>query len=264
MTSLTIKSFLRAAILCLAAMCLANALPAQAHELWVVAQQPEGDVFKADIGYGHSFPKLEPIAADRIHIFDPLVLATPDGKVTLDQVGENYAYQKKIDLKKGSYLVLGYYKPTFWSNGPEGWAQSDRIQRPDAAYVEEAIMLGKTIANVKGATDDDFISKPVGQQLEIVPLVNPAKVKVGDKMPLLVLLDGKPVKAAAVNATFGGFSDKGCQAFAGKTDGQGRIDFIPLKEGYWVVRVSNKADHPDPKKADDLIINSSLTFSIDR
>lgn len=265
MYSLTRKPVLfGAALLCMAAILLTAPLSAQAHELWVMAQPPQDGVFKADIGYGHDFPNLEPIPAKRLHIFEPLVLVTPAGKITLDQVGENYAYQKKIDLKKGSYPVLGFYKPTFWSNGTGGWAQTDRAQRPDADYVEEAIMYGKTIVNVEGASDDSFISKPVGQRLEIVPLVNPAKVKVGDKMPLQVLLDGKPARELAVNATFGGFSDKGYQAFAGKTDVRGCIDFLPLKEGYWIVRASHKSQHSDPKKADELVLNSSLTFNIGR
>lgn len=251
-----------AALLGALAIIFSASLPAQAHELWVIAKQPQDGLCKAEIGYSHDFPNPEPIAADRLHIFDPLVLATPSGKVTLEQVGENYAYQKKIDLPKGSYLVLGYYKPTFWSNGPEGWAQTDRTQRPDAAYVEEAMMFGKTILNVDGASGDSFISKPVGQKLEIVPLVNPAKVEVGDKMPLQVLLDGKPAKNLAVNATFAGFSDKGYKAFAGETDAQGRIDFVPLKDGYWVVRARHAAKHPDPQKADELILSSSLTFNI--
>ena len=34
----------------------------------------------------------------------------------MTQKGENYAYESKKALKKGSYLVLGDYKPTFWSN----------------------------------------------------------------------------------------------------------------------------------------------------
>lgn len=251
-----------AALFCMAAIFLAASLPAQAHELWVVAQEPEGGLFKASIGYGHDFPNLEAIPADRLHIFDPLVLVTPQGKVTLDQVGVNYAYQKKIDLKKGGYLVLGYYKPTFWSNGKGGWSQTDRTQRPDADFAEEAIMFGKTICNVGGSDDSSFISKPAGQKLEIVPLVNPAKVKAGDKMPLQVLLDGKPARGLTVNATFGGFSDKGYLAFSGITDAKGKIDFMPLKQGYWVVRVHHSSKHPDPKKADELVLSATLTFDI--
>jgi uncharacterized GH25 family protein len=240
------------------------ALPgAYAHNFWVNASDPENGLFRANIGYSHDFPNAEPIAADRIHIFEPLQLVTPDGAIKLEQVGENYAYQKKISLEKGSYMVIGVYRPTFWANGPEGWSQQDRTQRPDAAYVEEAIMGAKTIVNVQGATDDGLISKPVGQRLEIVPLANPAKVKVEGKFPMQVLLDGKPAKAIEVEATFAGFSDNDYKAFQGKTDIKGLIDVIPLKKGYWVVQAKHTYEHPDKSRADEVSLVSTLTFKID-
>jgi uncharacterized GH25 family protein len=235
---------------------------AYAHELWVSASEPQDGLFKAAIGYGHAFPDLEPIPADRIHIFEPLRLVTPDGMIKLDQVGENYAYQKKVNLNKGSYLVLGFYKPTFWSQGSHGWAQKDRIQRPDAIYVEEAIMCAKTIVNVRGAVDDVLITKPTGQRLEIVPLINPNKVKVEEKFPMQVLYDGKPAKTIDVEATFAGFSDKGYKAFQGKTDLKGLIDFIPLRHGYWVVKAKYTFEHPDKARADEVVLLSTLTFNI--
>lgn len=235
---------------------------AHAHDLWVNASEPENGIFRADIGYSHDFPNAEPIPEDRLHIFEPLVLVTPDGKITLDQVGENYAYQKKDGLKKGSYMVLGFYRPTYWSNGSGGWAQTDRLQRPDAEYVEEAAMFGKTIVNVQGASEDDLISQPAGMRLEIVPLTNPAKVKAGDKFPMQVMFDGKPAKFIAVEGTFVGFSEKGYKAFYGKTDIKGCIDFIPLKPGYWIVNVEYAFEHPDKTRADEVVLKSALTFTI--
>ena len=247
---------------CLISLSLSMIPAADAHDFWVNALEPKDGLFRADIGYGHAFPKAETIVPERIHIFKPLQLVTPDGVTTLDQVGENYAYQKKMNLKKGSYLVIGSYRPTFWSNGPGGWAQTDRTQRPDAAYVEEAIMCAKTIVNVQGVTDDSLITKPVGQRLEIVPLTNPAKVKAEGKFPMQVLCDGKPAKAVTVEATFAGFSDKNYKAFQGKTDLKGHIDFIPLKSGYWVVKVKHAFDYPDKAKADEVVLLSTLTFKI--
>jgi uncharacterized GH25 family protein len=243
-------------------LCLSMIPSVYAHELWINAAEPENGLFRADIGYGHAFPKPEPIAADRVHIFEPLQLITPEGVTPLDQAGENYAYQKKENLKKGSYMVIGSYKPTFWSNGPGGWTQTDRAQRPDAVYVEEAIMCAKTIVNVQGGADDNLITKAVGQRLEIVPLINPAKVKVEDKFPMQVLCNGKPAKAVNIVATFAGFSDKNYNAFQGQTDLKGHIDFIPLKPGYWVVKVKHAFDHPDKAKADEVVLVSTLTFKI--
>ncbi len=187
---------------------------------------------------------------------------TSNDIITLDQVGENYAYQKKLHLQKGSYMILGFCQPSFWSKGPGGWAQKDRIQRPDATLAREAILCAKTIFNIQGGEDDDFITKPTGQKLEIVPMISPGKVKVGNKFPVKVLYDGEPVKTINVEATFAGFSDKNYKAFQGRTDLKGRIDIIPLKSGYWVVKVKHVIEHSNKKRADEFVLVSTLTFKI--
>ena len=246
-----------------ATMLLLSAAPgAVAHELWVNAIGQQGEIFRADIGYGHDFPKAEPIAADRVHILRPLQLVTPDGKVTLDQVGENYTYQKKVALEKGSYLVLGFYRPTFWSKGPEGWQQKDRIQRPDATYVEEAIMCAKTVCNIQGAATNDLITKPSGQRLEIVPQRNPAIVGAKDKLLVQVLCDGKPVKGTDVEAILAGAADKENAAFKGTTDDRGMLAIAPLQPGYWMLKTKYAYDHPDRKRADEVVVVATLTFQI--
>lgn len=237
-------------------------VPINAHELWVQQTGYNDGVIRANIGYGHAFPNPESIPADRLHIFAPLALVTPAGTLDMDQKGENYAFEKKITLKKGSYMVLAFYKPTFWSNGDSGWEQTDRIQRPDASYVEEAVMYAKTIVNVDGATDTSLISKPIGMDLEIVPGANPATIRPGNVFPMQVFLNGKPAHFVQVEATFDRFAAKDYIAFSGMTDGYGNIDFIPLKSGYWNVRVKETTEYPDKKKADERVLASSLTFTI--
>jgi uncharacterized GH25 family protein len=237
-------------------------MPLSAHELWVQQTGYKEGVIHANIGYGHEFPTPEPIPDDRLHIFKPLALVTQEATLEMDQNGPNYAFEKKIDLKKGSYMVLAFYKPTFWSNGESGWSQTDRIQRPDANYVEEAVMYGKTIVNVDGATDTSLISKPTGMDLEIIPLANPATIRPGKVFPMQVMLNGKPAHFAQVEATFDRFAAKDYIAFSGLTDGYGHIDFIPLAAGYWNIKVKDTSDYPDEKKADERILASSLTFTI--
>ncbi|WP_051461160.1 DUF4198 domain-containing protein [Aminobacterium mobile] len=233
-----------------------------AHDFWVNASAPEKDLVKAEIGYGHDFPNPEPIAEGRVHLFDSLQLIKPDGVLKLKQVGENYAYQEKEALKKGSYIVTGTYLPTFWSKGSDGWAQKSRAQRPDATYCEKVTMFAKAVLNVSGSTSDEFVTKPIGQELEIVPLVNPAKVKTGEKFPVQILFDGKPLRTAKVSATFGGFSDRGYKAFSGRTDLEGYIDIIPLKAGYWYAEVEHKYGYEDKNVCDEVVLISTLTFNI--
>ena len=233
-----------------------------AHDFWVTVKETGNKVFKADIGYGHDFPSSEPIPEDRVHLFAPLKLVTLDDVITLDQVGENYAYQKKIELKMGSYMVLGLCRSSFWSKGPGGWAQKDRIQRPDATIVREAILCTKTVFNMDGATDSKVITAPAGQRLEIVPMVNPSNVKAGSKFPVKVLYDGEPVKITSITATFAGFSDRNYQAFQGKTDLKGQIDIIPLKSGCWIAKTKHVLKHPDQARADEFVLVATLTFNI--
>ncbi len=235
---------------------------ALAHDFWVNAVGQEDGIFRADIGYGHDFPKAETIAADRAHIFAPLRLVMPDGAVILDQVGENFAYQKKIELQKGSYAVIGDYRPTFWSNGPQGWAQKDRTQRPDATYVEEAIMCAKTIFNVQGAADAGAITKPIGQRIEIVPMTHPDMAKAEEKLLVKVWCDGQPARAVQVEATFDGFPDKKNKAFKGETDAEGVVAIFPLTPGYWLVKAKHAYDHPDKERADEVVLVATLTFQV--
>lgn len=233
-----------------------------AHDLWVNANAAKGSPVQAELGYGHSFPAPEDIPEARMHIFEPMRLAAPSGLEELASTGKNYEFSGKKALEKGSYLVLATYKPTFWSNGDGGWQMKNRLERPDAKLCEEASMFGKAILNVDGATDAEFISKPVGQKLEIVPLANPATVKAGEKLPVQVLFEGKPLLAAKVYATFAGFS-KTSMAFFGTTDAKGMLDIIPLKPGYWLAKVEHSTKFPDTAKCDECSYGTTLTFHIE-
>ena len=247
-------------------------LQASAHELWAAAEHiHSGEKLQAAIGYGH-FPKQEPIVQDRLHIFKAMQLVGKNGTQTLQQQGQNYQYVSKKPIDEGSYLVLATYQPTFWSENQQGWKQQSLRQMPDAHYCEQSAMYGKAVLNVgHGVTDNGVISRPVGQMLEIVPLVNPASVHVGEKMPVQVLFKGEPLSGATVVATFDGFSardphDKshalGAQAFSDQTDAKGVVSIIPLREGDWKAKVIHKTDYPQQQECQKLAAYATLTFQI--
>ena len=100
--------------------------PIGAHELWVQQNGYKDGIVRANIGYGHEFPKPESIPDDRLHIFTPLALVTSAGTLEMDQNGENYAFEKKIDLKKGSYMFWPFTNP---HSGPMG-----TMAGPDRPY----------------------------------------------------------------------------------------------------------------------------------
>lgn len=252
-----------AAVVCAWAIVCAGA--AQAHELWVNASAPKDGTLTAELGYGDSFPKAESIAQDRAHIFEPLKVVTPEGTFAMELEGkDNYTYKLAKDLKKGSVLIVANYKPTYWSKGPDGsWAQSNRKQRPDADYVEEAAMYTKTVISVDGGSDPEFIRKPVGLRLEVVPHVDPATVRPGEKLPVRILLDGVPLKGAEVRATFDGFSeDESAKAFRAETNADGMVDVIPLKSGYWLISTEHVIVFEDKSLCDEAVLESTLSFWI--
>lgn len=249
---------------------------AEAHEFWVNADYKDG-LLRADLGYGHEFPDPEPIPEDRVHLFEvPQSLVTPEGLVELKQTGDDkYHYEARTDLKKGDYLVLGNYKPTFWSKGPEGWKQANKPQykeqtKADATYSEEAAMFAKLVLNVDGADSTNVITKPVGQRLEMVPQVNPATVKPGGRFPVQVLVDGKPAKTAEVKAVYAGFTGDAkdgdpvneYKCFYGRTDLNGIINIIPVKAGYWNAYAEVKVPYSDTAVADEYVWVTRLTFTI--
>ena len=242
------------------------------HEVWVDAEHiHSGEVLQAAIGYGH-FPKLEKIASDRLGIFAPMQLVGKNGRQILKQKGENYQYVSELPLQEGSYLVLGTYKPTFWSENNSGWRQQSLKQMPDAKYCEQSAMYAKHVLNVgHGRTDNDVLTRAVGQLLEIVPLINPQTVQVGEPLPVKVLFKGEPLSNVTLVATFKGFTERDLndhnhtlepQAFSHQTNSQGIVDIIPLREGYWKAKVIHKAEYVPQSECNKLATYATLTFHI--
>ena len=88
----------------LAALLCAVSLSAHAHRVWVSTNHTHGgEILKAELGYGE-FPEFEPIAKERLDIFKPLQLVTPQGRENLVQKGlHNYQFQSAKPVKDGSF-----------------------------------------------------------------------------------------------------------------------------------------------------------------
>ncbi len=258
--------------LILAALLCAGTFAAHAHRVWVSADHTHGgEILKAELGYGE-FPNFEPIAQDRLNLFQPLQLVTQKGKENLLQKGtHNYQFQSRKPVAEGSYLVLAEYKPTFWSKNANGWKRENITQMPDATYCEQTRMFGKYIANIgHDSAGKDVITRPVGHMLEIVPLDNPANIKVGERFKVKVLFQGEPLPNATLTATFDGFdtSDRSkthkveAQAFSDTTASDGTVDIMPLRQGFWKANIEHKTEFPDQKICQKLANYATLTFQI--
>ena len=214
----------------LLALLLGASASASAHNLWT--QGENKDVFEADLIYGHEFPKPEVIPEARLVLFEAPQVISASGTQTLVQSGENYHYRHSAKLGKGTHVLLGTYKPTYWTKKADGkWAMAKtRADFPDAQSCGLYSMSGKSFVII----DDDgaFATKPVA--------------------------DAKVVGSPA------GFNSEEVEieAFYAETDKNGEFSFRALKPGLWYLSSEVEQAPKDPKVCDKVVDEFTLSFNV--
>lgn len=247
--------------LALAALLVAASIAPQAasaHDMWITcpATAP-GQNLTVDIGYGHAFPATETVEMNLID--QPRVIGA-DAVIKTKPAGD-MKFASVSPLAKGSYVVVSGRVPMWYTKSPEGTVHKPKNEVPDAISCGRYVKFAKAIVNVGGASGD--VSKPVGLDMEIVPLVNPATVKVGGDLPIQVLLNGKPMPKAEVMATFAGFTKDGkAMAFYQRADKDGKVNVKLWHAGQWLVRTFQKEAYKDPAKCDTFAQTTVLSFDV--
>lgn len=234
-------------------------IQSSAHDFWVDGYN--GSTFKAILGYGHNFTP-EKIAEDRVAIFEPITLIDKNSKkIVLKNRGENYKYVSKQALDDGTYILQGTYKTTYWTKTDDNKWHMGKTKKDiqNSSYCQQTSSFAKSIINI-GNDTNDFVSKPIGQRLEIVPLDNPSNFKVGVPFKVKVLLDEKPAKLIELKGTFEGFGENKF-AFLGSTDLKGEIEVTALRSGKWILMTKSKKAYENDK-CDEISYTSTLTFQV--
>ena len=121
-------------------------------------------------------------------------------------------------------------------------------------------MSGKAVVNVGGGQGK--VDSVVGHPLEIIPLVNPGQLKVGQTLPVRVLFDGKPHKGE-ISVTYSGFStEKDAFAATFITDEAGRAAVKITAPGVWLIKTQYEKPYPQPEECDVESYVATLTFEI--
>jgi len=230
-----------------------------AHDFWLLGMDAQpGEPIKLVAGYGHAMPTDEVMKADQ---FAPIYIIGPKGaKTPCSLTGEMELTAEKA-LPKGSYIAVGGKKISWWTKTPDGSQDKPKDQVKDAGKCYRSVKYAKCIVNLGGAVGD--VSRPVGQDVEIVPMSNPGLLKGGGVLRVRVLYKGKPLPKAEVKATFEGFStERGAYAFVGRTNEDGEIKVTMLKGGNWLITTGHKQPFPDQKKCDVLSESASLAFVV--
>jgi len=84
----------------------------------------------------------------------------------------------------------------YWLKTTDGWKNQREKTGLDIIQEGRSYKYTKHIANWC-----DFLAKPLGQRLEIVPLNDPTSLKEGEPLPVKIFFEGKPASGAILSKT---------------------------------------------------------------
>lgn len=229
-----------------------------AHEI-IVSSTVSGGELQVAIESTHVFVAPEELEnAEAVTV----TITTPDGRSTapVSAISDLTLGAAAAAPQSDAWLTV-HRLGQVWSNTPDGWRQGDAAAYPDAVFTNRYEKFAKAL--VRGETTDAaFATAPLGHALEIVPLVNPADLSVGDDLPVRVLHDGAPV-SGELRATYAGFSDAPMTfAYATEVDANGEAAVKLWAPGYWYVRVAHDAADVDPN-VQTHVLRAILSFDVE-
>lgn len=239
-------------------------IPASAHFMWLNAEKyttSANSEAALNIGYGHSFGNpVGNVLLERERMGEITFIDPKGGKIKVKEVNV-IDYKSEVPLsKEGTYVIVAKKKEGFSSKTTSGYKQQSRKNLNNVIQCSYSGGYCKAIINV-GKSGGTVFSRPVGHNLEIVPLEDPANVKQGGYLPVKVLYNGE-ILQTEIFATYAGFSTQGAWAYttSSNKEGLGRIKI--LQPGVWMVKVSHKLPFPDPKECDQYSYTATMTFEV--
>lgn len=188
---------------------------------------------------------------------------------------------QKVALKKeskpGVYQISAVTKPTFYNHyiDTKGRQRIQLKPRDQIKDIKTTLMSVKYQAFSKSYMTVGKWEEPkrLGHALEITPLTDLTKVRVGDLVEFEVLFNGKPLDASAksvdyvtaMSPSFGQGDHFALHSYVKK----GKAQFRVQSAGQWIVSISHKDDvtKDGPMKdlvgkADQVFTAASLTFIV--
>ncbi|MDR1111164.1 MAG: DUF4198 domain-containing protein [Deltaproteobacteria bacterium] len=250
----------------LAAMAVLWPLSAVAHDFWLSPVKAiEGEPVVLTLGYGHNFPEGEDIPAENLaDRFGPIVLEGPDAPHGLTGGSDSRILVGDKPLSGGGYLAHGSTTPLFLTQTTSGWVikPKDEVQGEGLVPVNSNLSVKHAKAVfVVGDGPTGILDSVVGQKLELVPLANPARLVVGDHLPVRLLFEGKPLAKATVDV-FGVGEEVPSQSVMTDDSGLARIEVA--RQGVCRAMVNHLVPYGgDRTKAENELNIATLVYIID-
>jgi nickel transport protein len=155
---------------------------------------------------------------------------------------------------ESTVVVYGEFDNGFWSEGPDGkWVNKPKDEvsaaKRSAHYVKYTTGILRPLTGPQAAK---------GFPLEIVALADPIGIKAGDKLPVQVLAEGKPVAGVDVIAEYTTDSE----GIKVTTDAEGKAAITIRNQGLNVIAASWSVPTPDSDKADEIGYFATLSFNL--
>lgn len=216
-------------------------LPASAHDVWIT---PDSAANNYQVVYGHP---------GELEAYNP---AKVEGLTAFDKSGAQKdisasVHDGKVNLKTDPdiALIVIDFDNGFWTEG----ADKKHANKPKWEIDSPKSSMHSKKYNKNILAWNSSFSKPLGAELEIVPLANPLQLKPGDKLPVQVLYRSQPLAGAEVQI----MGDK--EPYA--TDAKGRTSVPIQKTDYQYIAVSHKEDTKSNPNADGMSLSANLVFT---
>jgi uncharacterized GH25 family protein len=166
----------------------------------------------------------------------------------------------------GSSLIFAEKEGEIWSVTNEGSKPGPRKALEDQGFKVTRSTLNDKYAKafVNISEDDGNFDTVLGQDLEIVPVTNPAAAKVGEYFKVKILHKGQPVPTP-VWATYDGFCAEfqNTYAYYTEADSEGVANIKITAPGLWIIRTSKDGDPGAEGEYDSRSLRSTMTFTVE-
>jgi uncharacterized GH25 family protein len=243
--------------------------PALSHELILRPSRftaAAGDEIPIELQSTHIFivkEEVEEISMIKAGIFDGGKLVESELKPNEPDLRIDFSV--KIPGENQSTLVIANKIGDIWSVTPDGWKPGTRKSLEDQGVkVLRASLTDKFVKTVINASASDTnYSTVVGQELEVVPVTNPADAKTGQYFQVKVLFKGQPA-AMPVFATYDGFvtEHENTYAYYTESDSEGVANIKITSPGTWIIRASKDNEPGVEGEYDTRSLRSILTISV--
>jgi len=222
------------------AAALALPFAVRAHDLWL---EPQGEALV--LRYGHRGGETLDLDAARVE----RVLCRRGPLPASDVRSRSTTSAKELRTPSRCDAASAFLDGGYWSLTPDGERHLPRSQVPDAVRSWQSRQFAKWIdvrSPAAGST--------LGDELEIVPVSDLAKVRQGDKATFRVLWQGRPVAGAVLTID---------HRPLGETDGSGECRVKVRAPDVESVSVTLRRPLGIPE-AETLTAEASLTFEVAR